>query len=135
MGHQRLQLRYIVLNFRFVSGVSIRPKFLKCLQSGAFIGIFILNKRPQIFKRRLIRIANTAGGAGFNSHVAQGHAGIHAHGRDHRPAKFNNLIGGAVNAQPADDRQDNVFGKHPGRQCAGNIDSDGLRRMEGANPF
>jgi hypothetical protein len=69
----------------------------------------------------MVRCADTAGGAGFNSHVAKGHARFHVHGRHHGAGKFDHLVGGTVDTDTADNRQDDILGKNSLGEAAGNV--------------
>ena len=65
--------------------------------------------------------------AGFDGHVADGHALVHRHGRDRRPAKLEHVTRAAGNADPADDGEDQVLGRHTGRKVVDHVDREGFR--------
>ena len=56
-------------------------------------------------------VADPAGAAGLDRHVAERHARLHVHGVDHRAVELDDAVGGAVHADAADDGQDDVLGE------------------------
>ena len=49
-------------------------------------------------------------GSGFDAHVADGHAAFHGEGADGGAGVLDDVAGGAVGADAADDVEDDVFG-------------------------
>ena len=84
----------------------------------------------QISNRLFVNRENTVFTAGFNSHVSYGETVIHRHSSNAFSDKFHRLIKGAVNADLADDMQDQIFAGHTGFKLAGKINFDGGRHFK-----
>ncbi|VTR65978.1 putative Flp pilus assembly protein TadG [Desulfosarcina cetonica] len=97
--------------------------------------VLILDEGPQVIHRGTVRFADAAGPAGFDGHVAKGHARFHVHGRHHRAGEFDHLVGGAVHPDAADYRENHVLGIDALGQVAGDVDAHGLGGFEGADPL
>ncbi len=93
------------------------------------------DKGPQVVDGGLVGQADAAGSAGLDGHVAQRHARLHAHGLDHGAAKFDDPVGGAVDAELSDDEEDDVLGVNPRRQFTVQVDPDGCRLPESTDPL
>ena len=94
-----------------------------------------MNKFPKIINSRSVRIADSAGGSGFNGHVTACHASFHAHGIDYRPRKFNDFIGSAIYSDTSDNRKNHIFGIDTFGQASGDDDLYGMGIVKGTYAF
>ena len=68
--------------------------------------------------------------AGLDGHIAEGHPLFHAHCLNRFAAELHRTIGGAIHANVADNAQDDVLGRHEGRQLAVEDKADGRRHAD-----
>ena len=76
-------------------------------------------------ERGLVRGHHAGARAGFDGHVAQGHALLHVQRLDGAAAELDDMAGTAIDADHADRVQHDVLGAHAGGERA--IDGDGHR--------
>ena len=76
--------------------------------------------------RRLVGGDEAGLGARLDRHVGERQARVHRQRLDRRAAELERLVGGAVGAEPADEREDDVLGLDAGRQRAADLDAERL---------
>ena len=84
----------------------------------------------QELKRRVVGIDVAGARAALNRHVADGHALVDRHRVDRAAAVFVREADAAIDAEAADDREDDVLGVHAGSQPPVDFDPAHLQRIE-----
>ncbi|MPN45808.1 hypothetical protein SDC9_193380 [bioreactor metagenome] len=69
----------------------------------------------QIIKGYLVGGDHTGTSAGFDGHIADGHASFHIQGADGGASVFQHITNTATDANFGDKRQNDIFGGHPKR--------------------
>jgi hypothetical protein len=80
----------------------------------------------RVFERARVGRDHAGARAGFDRHVADGHALVHRHGLDRRTAELEHVAGAAGDADLADDGEDQVLGRHAFGQPVHHIDCESL---------
>ena len=84
----------------------------------------------QVFESHLVRGDHACAGAGFDGHVADGHAGIHRQLLDGFATVFDDVALAAAGADLRDDGQNNILGGDALRQVALDVHGHGLERLQ-----
>ena len=83
----------------------------------------------QVFECLFVRSHQTGAGAGFDGHVADGHAFFHRQGADGRAGVFKHAAGAAADADFGTEGEDDVLGRDAGFQRAFDANFVGLRLL------
>ena len=81
----------------------------------------------QVLEGRVVRGDEAGAGAAFDAHVADGHPLFHRQAADGRAGVLEDVAGPAADADPADERQDDVLGADARGERAVDADLVGLR--------
>ena len=80
-----------------------------------------------VLEGRVVRGDEPGPRAALDAHVADGHPLLHGQGADGLAGVLEDVAGAAADADPGDEREDDVLGADAGRQAAVDADLVGLR--------
>ncbi len=85
----------------------------------------------EVFEGGLVGGDHAGAGTGFDAHVADGHAAFHGERANGGAGVLDDIAGGAVGADAADDVEDDVLGGDAEGEFALDVDAEGLRLVLG----
>ena len=81
----------------------------------------------EVGEGRFVRRDHAGAGTGFDAHVADGHAAFHGERADGGAGIFDDMSGGTVGTDAADDVENDVFRGDAKGEIAFNVDAKSLR--------
>ena len=117
-----------------VGGIDLVHLRVLGVRVGMVLGVGALHAAVHVGARHVVDLDEAGLAAGFDGHVRDAHALVHAHGADGAAGELHGLVERAVHADHPDDVQDDVLAGDAGGQLALDLEQQRLGHLEPRTP-